>query len=57
MGQALRDAIAHVPDAEARVRAGEFLYLPSGGGHAANEIYGDAIIPRRMFGKKPDRSF
>jgi hypothetical protein len=34
MGQALRDAIAHVPDTEARVRAGEFLYLPTGRGHA-----------------------
>jgi SAM-dependent methyltransferase len=44
--RALRDAIARVPDAEARVRAGEFLYLPTGGGGMlTNEIYGDAIIP------------
>jgi SAM-dependent methyltransferase len=44
--QALRDAIARVPDAEARVRVGEFLYLPTGGGGMlTNEIYGDAVIP------------
>ena len=50
--QALRDAIARVPDAEARVRAGEFLYLPTGGGGMlTNEIYGDAVIPEAYIRK------
>jgi ubiquinone/menaquinone biosynthesis C-methylase UbiE len=50
--QALRDAIARVPDAAARVRTGEFLYLPTGGGGIlTNEIYGDAIIPEAYIQK------
>jgi SAM-dependent methyltransferase len=43
--QCLRDAIARVPDAEVRVRNGEFLYLPIGGGPSLpKEVYGDAVI-------------
>jgi SAM-dependent methyltransferase len=43
--QSLRDAIARVPDAEARVRDGEFLYLPIGGGASLpKQVYGDAVI-------------
>ncbi len=50
--QALRDAIARVPDAAARVGTGEFLYLPTGGGDMlTNEIYGDAVVPEAYIRK------
>jgi hypothetical protein len=50
--QSLRDAIARVSDAEARVRDGEFLYLPTGGGPSLpKELYGDAVISRDIFGR------
>jgi len=34
-----------------------FYTCQPAGGTLTNEIYGDAIIPRHMFGKKLDRSF
>ena len=49
---ALRDAIARVPNAETRVRAGEFLYLPTSGGPSLpKEVYGDAVIPEAYIRK------